>query len=85
MQWRAQPGKAIKASECLAISAFLWCISATVFNSPTVSPVNCKRVPKHRKKNYRNWKGEREREGFGVLCSEEMMSGAGIVDFNQNL
>jgi hypothetical protein len=36
-----QPGKAIKASECLAISAFLWCISATAFTSPTVSPVIC--------------------------------------------
>lgn len=36
-----EPGKAIKASECLAISAFLWCISATAFTSPTVSPVIC--------------------------------------------
>jgi len=36
---RNQPGKAIKASECLAISAFLWCMSATAFTSPTVSPV----------------------------------------------
>lgn len=39
---KTQPGKAIKASECLAISAFLWCISATALTSPTVSPVNCK-------------------------------------------
>lgn len=37
-----KPGKAIKASECLDISAFLWCISATAFTSPTVSPVICK-------------------------------------------
>ena len=37
-----QPGKAMKASDCLAISAFLWCMSATAFTSPTVSPVICK-------------------------------------------
>ncbi|KAL5716959.1 hypothetical protein ACHQM5_010058 [Ranunculus cassubicifolius] len=37
----AYRGKAIKASERLAISAFLWCISATAFTSPTVSPVIC--------------------------------------------
>lgn len=33
------PGKAIKASACRAISAFLWCIPATGLTSPTVSPV----------------------------------------------
>jgi len=40
VEWN-QPGKAIKASECLAISAFLWCMPATAFTSPTVSPVIC--------------------------------------------
>uniref|UniRef100_A0A0E0NI19 Disease resistance N-terminal domain-containing protein n=1 Tax=Oryza rufipogon TaxID=4529 RepID=A0A0E0NI19_ORYRU len=35
------PGNAIKASDCLAISAFLWCISDTAFTSPTVSPDIC--------------------------------------------
>jgi len=32
------PGRAMKASACFAISAFLWCMSATAFTSPTVSP-----------------------------------------------
>lgn len=36
------PGRAIKQSAWRAISAFLWCISATTVNSPTVSPVFCK-------------------------------------------
>jgi hypothetical protein len=35
------PGNAIKQSELRAISAFLWCMSATGFTSPTVSPVIC--------------------------------------------
>jgi len=35
------PGKAIKQSELQAISAFLWCMLATGFTSPTVLPVNC--------------------------------------------
>lgn len=35
------PGRAIKQSELRAISAFLWCMSATAFTSPTVSPVIC--------------------------------------------
>jgi hypothetical protein len=33
------PGRAMKASECLAISAFLWCMSSTGLTSPTVSPI----------------------------------------------
>jgi hypothetical protein len=33
------PGRAIKQSELRAISAFLWCMSATGLTSPTVSPV----------------------------------------------
>jgi len=38
---RPVPGKAIKQSEWRAISAFLWCMSATGLTSPTVSPVSC--------------------------------------------
>lgn len=33
------PGNAMKQSEWRAISAFLWCMSATGLTSPTVSPV----------------------------------------------
>lgn len=49
LRWHAHsPGNAIKASDCLAISAFLWCISATAFSSPTVSPDICNH---HTRKN----------------------------------
>jgi hypothetical protein len=34
----------MKASACLAISDFLWCISATVFTSPMVSPEICQQI-----------------------------------------
>lgn len=86
-----QPGKAIKASECLAISAFLWCISATAFTSPTVTPVSWKRAPNHRFYIYffifwkENLETCREKYRVGVLCSEAMMRVAGMVDLNQDL
>jgi len=35
------PGRAMNASDCRAISAFLWCMSATGRTSPTVSPLIC--------------------------------------------
>lgn len=38
---RKRPGRAMKQSEWRAISAFLWCMSATGRTSPTVSPVIC--------------------------------------------
>ena len=44
---RERPGKAIKQSEWRAISAFLWCMSATGRTSPTVSPVICSTKTKH--------------------------------------
>ena len=36
-----RPGSAMKASAFFAISDFLWCMSATVFTSPMVSPDIC--------------------------------------------
>jgi len=45
-----EPGRAIKQSERRAISAFLWCIFATAFTSPTVSPVSCTTKHQIRKK-----------------------------------
>jgi len=75
-----QPGKAIKASERLAISAFLWCMSATAFTSPTVSPVSCNQMNESKlslKQVHRNvkWKQllrvrEREREGERVAMPQ---------------
>lgn len=55
----------MKASERLAISAFLWCMSATAFTSPIVSPVNCTKTHikvKARTKNKNILKKFRERE-----------------------
>lgn len=54
----------MKASERLAISAFLWCISATAFTSPIVSPVNCTKTHikvkrKNKKQKIENLEGER--------------------------
>ncbi|KAK9138550.1 hypothetical protein Sjap_009144 [Stephania japonica] len=47
-------GKAMNASDCLAISAFLWCMSATAFTSPTVSPVICTMKPRKQNKLHKN-------------------------------
>ena len=39
---RDEPGRAMNASACRAISAFRSCISETTRTSPTDSPVNCR-------------------------------------------
>jgi hypothetical protein len=78
------PGRATNASDCRAISAFLWCMSATARTSPTVSPLICQCQEEGREKHMqfqypsvlkRNWDDSRGRalagDGNGMMPPQD--------------